>query len=268
MLASFSKYYSEIALQCIQFMNTIKSIRFNEEDDALELYLMTSINVNINNAKSISLLLDNDQFGAVIMICRNIIESFYNIHWAYEPLEKQAVKKRVFELEGDTLYHLEKEIELIDKNKLSNEVTWGNQKVEDFKKMIENEKKKFPQLLTINNKGKTVFRHPPPFANRMIEQRLKYYQVYIFTSLFTHPSPKLKEFYLRRVVDDNTSLEIIEDALKQTLAFCIYLIEAVLGYAEIVFRNINNDSCDIRKKCYEDVINIVRAANKGIVDFN
>ena len=145
-------------------MDTIENIHFNEENDALEIFLMTSINVNINNAKSISLLLDNDQFGAVIMVCRNIIESFFNIHWAYEPLEKEAVKNRVFELEGDTLFHLEKEMELIDKNKLSSEITWGNQKVEEFKEMIENEKKKFPQLLTKNKDGKIVFQESATFC--------------------------------------------------------------------------------------------------------
>lgn len=268
MLNSFSIYFKEVASQCIKFMDTIEHIRFNEEDDALELFLMTTINVNINNAKSISLLLDNDQFGSVIMVCRNIIESYFNIHWAYEPLEKEAVKNRVFELEGDTLFHLEKEINLSDEKQLLGEITWGNQKVQEFKKLIETEKTNFPQLLTKNKDGKIIFKHPPPFANRMLEHRLRYYQIYIFTSLFTHPSPKLKEFYLSRIVNENTGLEIVEDALKQTLVFSIYLIQAIIGYAEIVFRDIIPDSSIIRKTCYQEIINIVNNANKGIVDFN
>ena len=115
---------------------------------------------------------------------------------------------------------------------------------------------------------KLYFKNPPPFANRMLEQRLRYYQIYIFTSLFTHPSPKLKEFYLHRVVNDKSSFEIIEDALKQTLAFCIYLIESILGYADIVFKEVNPNCYDIRKSCYEEVKNIVNNATKGIVDFN
>ena len=268
MLESFSKYFNEVALQCIRFMDTMKDIRFNEEDEPAEIFLMTSINLNVNNAKSVSLLLDNNQFGPVIMICRNIIESFFNIHWGFEPMEKEAVKERIFELEGGSLYHLEKEINLIDKDQLSTEPSWSKQKVEEFKKMIENERINFPHLLTTNKDGKTVFKHPPSFANRMAEQRLKYYQIYIFTSLFTHPSPKLKEFYLRRVVNDKNSFEIIEDALKQTLAYCIYLIQEILGYAELVFNQVNPNGNDIRRECFEKVKNIVKSASQGIVDFD
>lgn len=267
MLSNFSKYFNDVAFQCTSFMSTMQSIRFNEEDESPEVFLMTSMNLNINNSKSISLLLDNDQYGAVIMICRNIMESFFNIHWAFEPSEKEAVKERVFQLEGDTYYHMDKEIKLYELDQKSSEPMWSKQNYETLKKMIENEKNNFPQLLTKDKKGNDVFKHPPRFSERMAEQRLKYYQIYIFTSLFTHPSPKLKEFYLRRVVIDKSNFEIIEDALKQTLVYSLYLIQSIVGYTKIVFDDINQNEKVIREICLNEIKSIVKEASKGIVDF-
>lgn len=268
MLSNYIKYFNEVAYQCISFMDTMQHIRLNEEENAPEVFLMTSMNLSVNNSRSISLLLENDQFGSAIMVCRNIIESFFNIHWAFEPMEKEAVKERVFRLEGDSYYHMDKEIKLYEKDQLSLEPAWSKQKFEQIKKMIELEKNNFPQLLTKDKKGNIVFKHPPNFSERMGEQRLSYYQFYIFTSLFTHPSPKLKEFYLNRIVINESNLEIIEDALKQTLAFSIYQIQSIVGYAKLVFDDINPDSKEARGKCFREIKNIVKEASQGIVDFN
>jgi len=267
MLLNFSKYFNDVAFQCTSFMATMQNIRFNEEEEAPEVFLMTSMKLSINNSKSISLLLDNDQFGSVIMICRNIMQSFFNIHWAFEPSEKEAVKERIFELEGDAYYHLDKEIKLYERDQKFPEPTLSQQNFERIKSMIENEKNNFPQLLIKDKNGNATFKHPPTFSERMGEQRLKYYQSYIFTSLFTHPSPKLKEFYLHRVVLDKNNFEIIEDSLKQTLAYSLYLIQSIVGYAKIVFDDINQNEKVIREICLNEIKSIVKEATKGIVDF-
>ena len=144
MLPEFIKYFNNIAFECSSFMATMKDIRFNEEEESPEVFLMTSMNLSINNSKSISLLLENDQFGSVIMICRNIMESFFNIHWAFEPSEKEAVKERVFQLEGDTYYHMDKEIKLYELDQETTDPAWSQRDFEKIKSMIESEKNNFP----------------------------------------------------------------------------------------------------------------------------
>lgn len=262
MLESFSKYYNEVADKCKQFLETISDIQFNEKEESYKIFLITIIKLNIKNAVSITLLLDNDQISSSLMICRNIIESYFNIDWGFEPENDDKVKERFYKLEADYLYHIDKQIELIIKDQSTLKPKWDEKTVKELKNMLDMYRKNYPYLITINKKGKTVFKHLPSFADRMTDKRLQYYQFYIFTSLFSHPSPKLKDYFINKF-----NLGNIDNALKQTLALCIYLIQSIIGYAEIIFRD-TNSYFNTRKQCYDEIEKIVKNATKGIVDFN
>lgn len=267
MLETFSKHYSDIIKPCKRFVETINDIQFSEDQESYRIFLLTMIKLNINNAESIGLLLNNDQISSTLMICRNIIESFFNIDWAFEQDDDEEIKERFYKWEGDYLYYIDKQVNLIINDQLSPESGWDKRTVELLKNSIDMEKTNNPHLLTTTNKGKTIFKHLPSFAERMTEKRLKYYQFYIFTSLFAHPSPKLKDFYFSKTNQHNISIKNIDTALKQTLALCVYLIESIMGYAEILFKN-TNSNFNIRKECYEKIKEIVRNATQGIVNFD
>ncbi|HMN18186.1 MAG: DUF5677 domain-containing protein [Ignavibacteriaceae bacterium] len=262
MIESFSKYYYEVADKCKKFLETIDNIQFNKKEESYKIFLLTIIKVNIKNAESITLLLNNNQISSSLMICRNIIESFFNIDWGFEPEDDDKVKERFYKLEADYLYHIEKQIELIIKDQSTPKPKWDKKIVEELKNMLDMYRKNYPYLLTTNKKGKTVFKRLPTFADRMADKRLQYYQFYIFTSLFSHPSPKLNDYFI-----DKFNLGNIDNALKQTLALCIYLIQSIIGYAEIIFKD-TNSNFNTRKQCYEEIIEIVKNASKGIVNFN
>ena len=262
MLESFSKYYSNVADKCKQFLETITDIQFNEKEESYKIFLITIIKLNIKNAESITLLLKNNQISSSLMICRNIIESFFNIDWLFEQKDDDKVNEKYYKLEGDYLYHIEKQIESIIKDQSTTEPRWDKKTAEELKNVLEVYRTNYRHLLTKNSKGKIIFKHLPSFADRMTDKRLQYYQFYIFTSLFSHPSPKLKDYF-----DNKTNIKNIETSVKQTLALCIYLIQSIISYAEIIFKDVNTDF-KTREQLFKEIKQIVENATIGIVNFN
>lgn len=140
---------------------------------------------------------------------------------------------------------------------------WDNNKVIEFRKLIDLEKDTFPFLFEETEDGKSKFKKPEPFIQRLDpELRLKYYHLYRFTSLFIHPGPKLKEVFLKRKTSEYNPIEIIIEPTKQILAYTLLFEELILGYAIEIFSNFNVDKIEFRNNLYSELALIVDNANK------
>jgi len=127
MLEEFIKYYSDAKDICFRFIETLADTQLDEENNSPEIYTLTSINLTKHNCNSITVLLKEDEFGSAIMICRNLIEMYFNFDWAIEPINqgldkdrlKEAIKDRFFKLQGTPYYNFEKNLNEMESDQIT-----------------------------------------------------------------------------------------------------------------------------------------------------
>jgi hypothetical protein len=212
---------------------------------------------------SISTLLQNNYITDCFIISRNIIEVFFNLNWTTKGKTREEVVERVFQLEANPYNNFDKEIKLMERNIDSNKPNLSKSSILEHIEAINGEKKNYPYLLVDKNNLKSDFKSAPSFADRMGDLRLRYYHLYRFTSMFTHPSPKLKEFYMHRVANQNKPTDSIIEPLKQTLAYCLLFIELSLAITKDLLFNFNSEYNPERQEMYNKLVLIVKEANQG-----
>ena len=262
-MEQFIKYFKDVSSICLDFGGTTKGVQFNEETQAIELFAITSINMCAQHSLSIASLLENNYITDCFIISRNIIEIFFNLNWVIKGQTRDEVNDRVFQLEANPYNNFDREIKLMEKYIDSNKPNLSKTSILEHIEAINNEKKTYPFLLVDKNNVQSDFKSAPSFAERMGELRLKYYHLYRFTSMFTHPSPKLKEFFMKRVVWKNKPIDFIIEPLKQTLAYCLLFIELSLAISKNVLFNFNPEHNPKRQEMYDQLVLIVKQANKG-----
>ena len=230
MLAKYSEYFEDTSLILNRFSETLSNIEFDEEKEGEEIFNLTTIKLLSQNNLSISILLKNKHYSSVAALLRIIIESFFSIHWVTDTNDDFEKLNRIYRLEADTSFHYEKEVRLMEADLKSESPHWKPEAIKVLRDAVEREKKKFPYLLEIKD-GKKIFKSAPGIAERMSEKlRVKYYHFYIFTSFFSHPSPKLKEFFLTRIDPKKNSELRLFEALAKTMKECLAFTVGILGY--------------------------------------
>lgn len=262
-MQKFIKYYEETSLICREFGETIKGIQFNEESQAVELFALTSINMCAQHCMSISVLLKNNYITDCFIISRNIIEIFFNLNWATKCDTREEVIERVFRLEANPYLNFEKEILLMERDIDSDKPNLSKTLILKHREAINGEKETFPYLLVDRNNLNSEFKSAPSFAHRMGDLRLMYYHLYRFTSMFTHPSPKLKEFFMHRVANQDRPTESIIEPLKQTLSYCLLFIELCLAITKHILFDFNPEHNPARQEMYNKLVSIVKESNQG-----
>ncbi len=262
-MKKFIKYYEDTASICREFGETTKGLQFDEEAQAVELFALSSITMCAQHCMSISVLLQNNYTTDCFIIARNIIEIFFNLHWATKGDTRDEVIERVFKLEANPYLNFEKEISLMEIDIDSNKPNLSKSLIIKHRKAIDGEKRTFPYLLVDRNNINSEFKSAPPFANRMGDLRLMYYHLYRFTSMFTHPSPKLKEFFMHRVANQDKPTDAIIEPLKQTLSYCLLFIELCLAIAKYILFDFNTEHNPTRQKMYNKLVSIVKESNQG-----
>lgn len=246
-----------------QFGATLFDLTLDEAVQAFELYCLLSLKICQKKSKTISLLLENQQFADTIILTRQIMELLFNIYWIKQASEDER-NERVYELEAEPYYNFSKEIRDMESNCESENPVWNKDAVAGFRKFIEIAKDTFPFLVKKSNDGGRIFKNPKPFNQRMDpELKLRYYHLYRFTSLFIHPGPKLKEAFLKRKFSDYNPNEMLIEPLKQILAYTLLFLELICGYGCEIFESHNVDKTEIRNKLYKELVDIANNANKG-----
>jgi len=262
-MQKFIKYFEEAATICIDFGETTKEIQFNEETQAIELFALTSINMCAQHSMSISTLIKNNLITDCFIIARNIIEVHFNLLWAIEGKTREKIIDRVYQLEANPFNNVDKEIKLMERNIDSNKPNLSKALILKHIEAIKNEKKKFPYLLVDKNNFQSDFKSIPPFADRMGKLRLLYYHMYRFASVFTHPSPKLKEVFMLRVTNQNKPTDTIIGPLKQTLSYCLFFVAECLACTKFVLFNFNPEHNPARQEMYNKLVGIFEESKEG-----
>ncbi|MDQ7815537.1 MAG: DUF5677 domain-containing protein [Melioribacteraceae bacterium] len=262
-MQKFIKYLEDTSSICLDFGETIKGIQFDEEKQAIELFAITSINMCAQHCMSISTLLKNNYITECFIISRNIIEIFFNLNWATKCDTREEVIDRVLTLEADPYFNFEKEINLMEKEINSNKPNLSKSLILKHREAIDGEKETFPQLLVDRNNLQSKFKSAPPFAQRMGDLRLKYYHLYRFASMFTHPSPKLKEFFMHRVVNPDRPTEAIIEPLKQTLSYCLLFIQLCFAITKHILFDFKPENNLRRQELCDKLVSIVKMSNEN-----
>ncbi|MBU1099639.1 MAG: hypothetical protein KKA84_04465 [Bacteroidetes bacterium] len=262
-MQKYIKYFEDTSSICLDFGETIKGIQFNEEMQSVEIFAITSINMCAQHCLSISTLLKNNYVTDCFILARNIIEIFFNLNWATKCETREEVIDRVLTLEADPYYNFEKEINLMEREIEGDKPNLSKPLIHKHREAIDGEKEAFPQLLVDRDNLNSKFKSAPPFAERMGDLRLKYYHLYRFTCMLTHPSPNLKEFFMHRVVNQNKPTDAIIEPLKQTLSYCLLFIELTLAISKHILCDFNPESNPARQAMYNKLVSIVKESNEN-----
>ena len=264
MLKEYSEHYAAASSIFERFGNTLLGIQFDEEKEAVEVFVLQSIAMCREHCRSITLLLDNNFFCEPIMVSRSIFEFLFNIHWIVGANDRQEQLRRVRQLEAEPYRHFDDEVKRIEKDAASSTPHWAVTSSSRMREAVNKVKKESPFLLANRSNLSSHFLHAPSLTTRMGNVlRLQYYHLYCFGSMFTHPTPALKELYLRRSDASEPVNAKIEPALEQNLAYGLLLAELILNFAAPVFSSYNPEKVRERVSCYEQLVDIVEKANKG-----
>ncbi len=266
-MKEYIKYFTEISELCQRLTDTYNDLSFDKDIDATEVMTLTYLKLVNINTKSIAILLENDLYIPTILICRNIIEAFFNLNWVFEVESQDERRERVYRLEGEPYFNFEKELKLMEEEQKKDKTTWRKEVVEELRNMTTQEMKEFPHLVTKDKNGNLVFKTPPNFADRMGMHRLKFYHIYRFTSFFTHPTPRLKEFLLNDSINEQTPLEYISEPLSQMYTYIILYIFSIMEYSRKLFQDISSDFKDEREAIINRIKEILHELNKNYFGF-
>ena len=266
-MKEFIKYFSEISELCQKLSDTYNDLSFDKDIDATEVMTLTYLKLVNINTKSISLLLENDLYIPTILISRNIFEAFFNLNWVFEVESQDERREQVYRLEGEPYFNFEKELKLMEEEQKEEITTWKKEVVEDLRRITIQEMKDFPHLITKDKNGNLVFKTPPNFADRMRAHRLKFYHIYRFTSFFTHPTPRIKEFLLSKSINGQTPLEYISEPLSQMYTYIILYISSIMEYSRILFEDFSPSYKVERKLIIDRIKEIINESNKNYFGF-
>lgn len=264
MIDKYISFYSDISSICTQFISTKKIPQLHEENNSIEIFSIMCLDMFKNLSSSILVLLKNQHYSESIVLIRNIFEIFFSLNWVLTANNHNEGKERVFQLEADPYNYFEREVNLMERDLQNNSPVWSKESVSMFRDIITDIKNNYPCLITKNSKDEIVFKSAPDLASRMKKYlRLKYYHIYRFASIFSHPTPFLKELYFKRVSSDGTEniIDIISEPLFQMLANGLLFIELGLGYILEVLHEIDPDNHQKRELLYQKTVKIVDTAN-------
>lgn len=228
-MESYIQVYQNIYSKLVEFGKELTLHSFSEKEDKVELYGLVSINLCKQQTKSIFILLENKLYPSILMLIRNVFESFFNYQWILRGETKEEKIERVNQLEGKAFSDIEKELNVMKENASSSDPIWKPEMFKDKEQFLEFLKTYYPEL-TFEENNKIKFKNPKEHSleSRMnYMERVKFYSLYRFTSAFVHPTPILRDLLLQREDSEKNPIQLIEPHLKEALDYCLYLIYGI-----------------------------------------
>lgn len=264
MLKEYSQYYFQASATLQRIEDAAHGLQFEERDQAVEVFAAQGVSMSRDHCRAIALLLDADLFSESIAVCRSLFELSFDTVWINSADNQTEKLERVYQLEADPYFQMNKEVKLFEEDVKSSSPLTSEKKLRQFRQVLDRTMKANPYLTVSPAQGKVDFKHAPSLAKRMEHDfRLQYYHIYRFMCLFTHPSPMLKELHLQNVQRNRTADELIEEPLKQVLAYTLLFIEIIAKTAASLMAVYASDKTDALKKCCEELFQLTEKANKG-----
>jgi hypothetical protein len=259
MLKEYSDYYLEASAILRQLQDAVNGLQFEERDQAVEVFAAQGVSTAKRHCRAISLLLDADLFSEAISVCRSLFELSFDMVWvdsADNPTEKL---ERVHRLEADPYFQMNKEVRLFKDDVRSPSPVTSPEMLKQFQEKLDSARKKYPYLTNGHD-----FKQAPSLADRMGHQlRLLYYHVYRFMSVFTHPSPMLKELHLQNVQRKQTPHELIEKPLKEVLAYTLLFVEIMAKVAANLIATYAPNKVEALRRACAGLSQLTEKAEKG-----
>jgi hypothetical protein len=221
--------YTKVYFKLIEIGKELSQHSFSEKNDKVELYGLVSLNLCKQQTKSIYILLENKLYPSVLILIRNIFETFFNFQWILRGETKSEKIERVNQLEGGAFSDIEKELNVMKENSISSDPIWKPEMYEEKEKFLECLKTYYPEL-TFKEKDEIKFKKPKEYSleSRMSYlERVKFYSLYRFTSAFVHSTPILRDILLHREGSDKNPFQLLEPHLMEALDYCLYLIYGI-----------------------------------------
>ncbi|MFN0159213.1 MAG: DUF5677 domain-containing protein [Bacteroidota bacterium] len=239
-----------------EFGGTFAGIQFDERPQALEIFTLQALAMCSSHCHAAATLLQNNFKGETVSVLRSIQELFFNLIWIKEPTERSERLERVYRLEADPYRRWEKEVQIIEKASSAAIA----QKMRD---PLDDIAKQYPFLTEIKADGRTEFKSAPTFAKRMGKLRPKFYHIYCYSSLFSHPTPMVKKLYLKVDDSDREAIVRIDESLGQFIAYTLLFVELTMGYADEEIGSFALSTQAKRQALYSNMVGLTQSANKG-----
>jgi hypothetical protein len=286
-MKKFVSYFDEISTLSKKLILTYQDLSFDKEKELVETMVLTYLRLLKINAKTLSILIANELYIPSILICRNVLEAFFNLHWAMVPEakdenndntnivklteseneERERIERieKVNQLEGDMYSHFERDIKEMERGLEEGQITWRKEVIEDMRKRMSAEILEFPNLVTRDRKDNLVFKKSPNMAIKMGEHKNKFYHVYTFTSAFVHPTPKLKEFLPCTPLVEERTMKIISEPLYKTYSSTIFFIQSTMGYSKAMFDKLSPHLISERELIMQRINDILCEADPSFI---
>lgn len=181
----------DIHFLILQLGKLISEISFSEKNDKVELYGLVSLNLCKQQVEAIYTLLEKRLYPSVLMLVRNIFESFFNFQWILRGESKKEQVERANQLEGKAFNDIEKELNVMKEDSKSSDPIWEPEMYKEKEEFLENLKTYYSELV-VEVDGKKKFKEPKErsLENRMNRmERLKFYSfidLLLFLSIHHH----------------------------------------------------------------------------------
>ncbi len=256
-MEEYISIYKSIYGYLKELSNELSSFSISLKNDKPELYGLLVLNLCTQQTKAIYLLLENKLYPSILILLRNIFESFFNYKWILRANTEEEKIERVIQLEGKAFSDIEKELNVMKENSKSSNPIWTPEMYKEKEQSLEL-LKTYYSYLTFNDNGKIRFKEPKvrSFEQRLSKtERLKFYSIYRFTSAFVHPTPIIRDVILQREGSVKTPINLLEPHLFETLDYCLFFI---YGIAKILIQELHH-RLDERKENVDKILNSINS---------
>jgi len=258
-LDSYITTYKNIYFKLVEYGKELSLHSFSEKNDKIELFGLVSLNLCKQQTKSIYILLENKLYPSILILIRNVFESFFNFQWVLRGETKVEKIERVNQLEGKAFSDIEKELNVMKENASTSDPIWKPEMYENKEKFLEFLKTNYTEL-TFEENRKIKFKKPKEYslASRMSYlERVKFYSLYRFTSAFVHPTPILRDILLNREHSGMNPLQLLEPHLKEALDYCLYFIYGIAFNLSKVLEEKNDFNKEKVDKIIAEIFSII-----------
>jgi len=263
MLKEYSNFFREASAALERIEDTLVGIQLSDKDDAAQVLAMQALSMSRNHCRAIALLLEADLFGESLSVFRSLFELHFDLLWVQSCNCASERLERVYRLEANPYSKMADEARRIVADANSSTPHTSKEMSDKWKKVVEESVEDYPHLVIKNPDGTSKFKKAPQLDEKMGDLRIQYYHIYRLACLFTHPTPMLKQLYLRQVGNYVTVNEMVGDTLKRTLAHGLLFVEYIARIAIDLLRAHLPQNHNVTDKSLDDLFQLVERANDG-----
>ena len=238
--------YTEIADKFNEFGKSLKGTSFKKVEQATELFALMCIKLCREDATAIALLIEKGLYCEAMMILRSSLELLFKLHWISKGKDHDEKNERTFCLEGKPFFDSEHEIIYLNDQLIKNESIHDRSFVDKLKLAMTKHKENYPHLIRDNGKFKTSPKNPKMAGNDL---RQRFYHVFRYLCIFTHPTPLLRDLLLTK----DSGEEAFRESVEKALNYGIMANTIILKFSSKILSEHFPDAYETWEKLYNEM---------------